>query len=164
MAEVQAWPQLRILARRAPSTAASRSASSKTTNGALPPSSIDPRNTLSAARAMSPPPTSVEPVNVGLRRRGSSISGAVTALEAELTMTFTTPGGRPARSRTSAIAMVESGVCRDDLTTSVQPAASAGAMARAAITSGKFQGVITRQGPTGWRITSTRPPPSGLGP
>ena len=41
LAAVQASPPLRILARIAPSTAASTSASSNTTNGALPPSSID---------------------------------------------------------------------------------------------------------------------------
>jgi hypothetical protein len=40
-AAVQAWPMLRNFAAIAPSTALSRSASSKTTNGALPPSSID---------------------------------------------------------------------------------------------------------------------------
>ena len=49
LAAVQASPMLRILAIIAPSTAASRSASSNTRNGALPPSSIDVRRTLSAA-------------------------------------------------------------------------------------------------------------------
>ena len=43
LAAVQAWPMLRILASIAPFTAASRSASSKTRNGALPPSSIEVR-------------------------------------------------------------------------------------------------------------------------
>jgi hypothetical protein len=40
---------LRIFASSAPSTAASRSASSKTKNGALPPSSIDTLSTWSEA-------------------------------------------------------------------------------------------------------------------
>ena len=39
-AAVQAWPMLRNFAIIAPSTALSRSASSKMTNGALPPSSM----------------------------------------------------------------------------------------------------------------------------
>ena len=46
LAEVQASPMLRILAIIAPSTAASRSASSKIRNGALPPSSIETLSTL----------------------------------------------------------------------------------------------------------------------
>ena len=46
---VQAWPMLRNFAIIAPFTAASRSASSNTTNGALPPSSIEVRSTRSAA-------------------------------------------------------------------------------------------------------------------
>ncbi|SKT98156.1 Uncharacterised protein [Mycobacteroides abscessus subsp. abscessus] len=48
LAAVHASPILRILAAIAPSTAASTSASSNTTNGALPPSSIEERNTLVA--------------------------------------------------------------------------------------------------------------------
>ena len=44
LAAVHASPMLRIFASIAPSTAASRSASSKTRNGALPPSSIDMRS------------------------------------------------------------------------------------------------------------------------
>ena len=52
-----------------PATAASRSASSKTMNGALPPSSIDRRSRLSEACAMRLRPTSVEPVKDSLRRR-----------------------------------------------------------------------------------------------
>ncbi|SKV26755.1 Uncharacterised protein [Mycobacteroides abscessus subsp. abscessus] len=39
MAAVQSWPELMIAPATAPAIAASRSASSKTTNGALPPSS-----------------------------------------------------------------------------------------------------------------------------
>ena len=74
---VHASPMLRILAIIAPSTAASRSASSKTRNGALPPSSIETRRTCSAACAISFCPTSVEPVKDSLRVRGSSISGSI---------------------------------------------------------------------------------------
>ena len=48
-AAVQASPMLRNFASIAPSTAASRSASSNDENGALPPSSIEVRSTLSAA-------------------------------------------------------------------------------------------------------------------
>ena len=51
LAAVHASPPLRIFAAIAPSTAASRSASSNTTNGALPPSSIDVRSTRVSAPA-----------------------------------------------------------------------------------------------------------------
>ena len=61
LAEVQASPMLRILASIAPSTASSRSASSKTRNGALPPSSIDTRSSWSEAWATSFLPTAGGP-------------------------------------------------------------------------------------------------------
>ena len=78
LAAVQASPPLRILARIAPSTAASTSASSNTMNGALPPSSIDCRSSASDACLASAFPTPVEPVKVSLRSRPSSISAVVT--------------------------------------------------------------------------------------
>src|SRR5262249_48376510 len=53
-------PMLRNLASIAASTAASRFASSNTTNGALPPSSMDVFNTLTAAFFSSSTPTGVE--------------------------------------------------------------------------------------------------------
>ena len=43
LAQTQVWPALRNLQIMAPATAASRSASSNTMKGALPPSSIDSR-------------------------------------------------------------------------------------------------------------------------
>ena len=43
----------------------------------------------------------------------------------------------------------------------VQPAATAGAILRVAIASGKFHGVISRHGPTGFLVTSSRDFPSG---
>ena len=49
------------------------------------------------------------------------------------------------------------------LITTVQPAASAGAILRVAIASGKFHGVIRKHGPTGCCDTIMRPVPSGFG-
>ena len=43
----------------------------------------------------------------------------------------------------------------------MQPAATAGAILRVAIASGKFHGVISRHGPTGWCIVSRRAVPLG---
>jgi hypothetical protein len=159
LAAVQASPTFRILAIIAPSIAASRSASSKTRNGALPPSSIDTLSTLSAAWAISVRPTSVEPVNESLRRRGSAMIGFATELDDELVMMLRTPPGRPASSSSCARANAESGVCCGGFQTMVHPAAIAGPSLRVPIAIGKFQGVMKNEGPTGWRMTRTRLPP-----
>ena len=141
-AAVQAWPMLRNLASTAPSTALSRSASSNTTNGALPPSSIDVRSTPGAARANSFCPTSVEPVKDNFRSRGSAMIASDTGPDAVVVTTFTTPAGTPASASSDTKRFVVSGVSDAGFTTTVQPAASAGATLRVAMASGKFHGVI----------------------
>ena len=161
LAAVQASPMLRSLASIAPATAASRSASSKTTNGALPPSSIEVRRTVSDASASSRRPTSVDPVKESFRSRESLISGPVVAPAVEVGMTFRTPAGSPASCITAANSCEVSGVRLADFRTMVQPAATAGAILRVAMASGKFHGVISRHGPTGFLVTSSRDLPSG---
>jgi uncharacterized protein (UPF0210 family) len=69
----------------------------------------------------------------------------------------------PASCASSASASAVSGVCSAGLTTTVQPAASAGATLRVIIASGKFHGVIAAQTPTGWRMVSKRRSLAGLG-
>ena len=133
---------LRILAITAPSTAASTSASPKTRNGALPPSSIDTRRTLWADCSISFRPTSVEPVKDSLRSRGSPMIGFETSEDLLEVTTLSTPAGSPASSRIWASASIDSGVCWAGLTTIVQPAATAGPILRVPIAIGKFQGVI----------------------
>ena len=160
LAAVQASPMLRILAIIAPSTASSTSASSKTTNGALPPSSIETRRIWSAACAISVRPTSVEPVNDSLRVRGSRIRGSITAPDERAVTTLSTPAGSPTCSRMRASMSIDSGVSLAGLTTIVQPAAIAGPILRVPIASGKFHGVISTQGPTGCLNVSSRPPPA----
>ena len=142
LAAVQASPPLRILARIAPSTAASTSASSKTTNGALPPNSIDVRNRASDACLTNALPTPVEPVKVSLRSRPSSISAVVTSRGWLVGSTDSTPLGRPASSISLASMSIVSGVSCAGLTIIVQPAAIAGPILRVPIASGKFHGVI----------------------
>jgi hypothetical protein len=158
LAATQVCPALRILAATAPSTAASRSASSNTRKGALPPSSIEVRSTPCAAWPSSTRPTSVEPVKDSLRSRGSAITGAVSRPEEEVGTTLSTPVGRSrasSSSRTSSAKnAVVSGVRLAGLITTGQPAASAGATLRVIIAIGKFHGVISSAGPTGARSTS----------
>ena len=142
LAAVHASPMLRILAITAPSTAASTSASGNTMNGALPPSSIDVRSSPSADCSTSLRPTSVEPVNVSLRSRGSLMIGLETSEEELEVMTLSTPAGSPASSKILASASIDSGVCWAGLMTIVQPAATAGPILRVPIAAGKFHGVI----------------------
>ena len=71
---MQVWPELRNLQRSAPATASSRSASSKTMNGALPPSSSETFFTWRAHCAISSFPTAVEPVKPSLRTVGFEVS------------------------------------------------------------------------------------------
>ena len=160
-AAVQASPMLRILASIAPSTAASRSASGKTRNGALPPSSIETRSRWSADCSTSRRPTAVEPVKVSLRSRGSRISGSITSPVLMVVTTLSTPSGRPASPSRCGQRHIDSGVCAAGLTTIVQPAATAGPILRVPIASGKFHGVIISAGPTGCFIVISRVAPSG---
>ena len=54
-----------------------------------------------------------------------------------------------------------SGVSAAGLSTTVQPAASAGAILRVAMAAGKFHGVTSAATPTGWWVTIVRVPPAG---
>jgi len=162
LAATQDSPLLRIFAVTAPATAASRSASSNTRNGAFPPSSIDSRSRLGADSSINVRPTGVEPVNETLRSRGSDISGLVTADAERLVTTFSTPGGSPAPASSSVSRSMDSGVSFAGLTIIVQPAATAGPILRVPMASGKFHGVISRQGPTGCCMVSNRSVLDGL--
>ena len=158
---MQASPPLRILAAIAPSTAAGTSASSKTRNGALPPSSIEHETTLSDASDSSSRPTSVDPVKESLRTRGSDTIARTTSRERRVVRTFTTPSGTPACSSIEQISSVVSGVSAAGLMTQVQPAASAGPILRVAIAAGKFHGVTSTETPIGWWSTKMRCAPLG---
>ena len=98
---------------------------------------------------MSLRPTAVDPVKLSFRSRGSAMIGPATAAEVDVVTTLTTPAGTPASSSSCTKKSVVSGVSSAGFTTTVQPAASAGAILRVAIASGKFHGVISRHGPTG---------------
>ena len=153
---------LRIFAAIAPATASSRSASSKTMKGALPPSSIDVRSTRSAACSSRTLPTLVEPVNDSLRARPERIIGSITSPACVVGTALTAPAGTPTSCRISMRASIDSGVWWAGLMTLVQPAARAGATLRVPIAIGKFHGVMSSEGPTGCRITRKRAFPSGL--
>ncbi len=152
---------LRILAIIAPSMAASMSASSNTMNGALPPSSIAGLTTLSAASCSSLRPTSVEPVKETTRTRGSCSIALTTLPDERDGITLTQPAGTPASSRIGISASMVSGVSEAGLSTTVQPAASAGPILRVAIAAGKFHGVTSTATPAGLCCTRMRAPDAG---
>ena len=76
---------------------------------------------------------------MSLRTSGLAVSSPPISGPAPVT-TLNTPGGRPARAASSASASAENGVSSAGLTTTVQPAASAGPILRAIIADGKVPG------------------------
>mmetsp|Transcript_7288 Transcript_7288/g.18992 ORF Transcript_7288/g.18992 Transcript_7288/m.18992 type:complete len:221 (+) Transcript_7288:824-1486(+) len=153
-----ACPAFRIFDAASARAATSRSASSKTTKGALPPSSSATFLIVGAHCTSSLRPTAVEPVNETRRTRGSSHIAAPTSGEfaREQEMTEKTPGGIPASIASSSSARADKGVLSAGLTKIVHPAASAGATLRRIIAFGKFQGVIAATTPMGCFNTSRR--------
>ena len=94
-------------------------------------------------------PTSVEPVNATLSMPGwFTIAAPVSPAPVRM---FTTPGGRSASRMISASFSAVRGVVSAGLRTTVLPVASAGASFHAAISSGKFHGMIWPHTPTGSR-------------
>src|ERR1700751_5692591 len=108
--------------KRAPSTAASQSASAKNMLGDLPPSSSVTRFKVSAALLTMIFPTAALPVNAILSTPGCATSAAPAVSTNPLTI-FTTPGGKPTSSNQFATPNAVSGVCSAGFSTHVQPAA-----------------------------------------
>src|SRR5690606_3508467 len=100
-------------------------------------------------------PTSVEPVNVTLRTSGFSIISPTICEDDPVTM-LTTPFGKPASLTSSINLSAVKGLSREGLTTTVQPAASAGALLRVIMASVQFHGVIAPTTPTGFFHTCIR--------
>ncbi|MCY1439393.1 hypothetical protein D9M71_556270 [compost metagenome] len=162
LAQTQVWPALRNLLCMTPAMARSRSASSKTMNGALPPSSRLTPLTVSAHWLISSCPIRVEPVNDSLRTSGLAVISPPTPAGSPV-RTLNTPAGMPARSASTASARADSGVSSDGLTTMVQPAARAGAHLRVIMALGKFHGVMAATTPTGCLSTRMRRSTVGAG-
>ncbi len=118
--------------------------------GALPPSSSvsffssRPVRVESACRLLS------MPVKAILSTSGWDTSAA--PVPPAPVMMFTTPCGKSASWMISASINAVSGVVSAGFSTTVFPAASAGAIFHAAISSGKFQGMICPATPSGARL------------
>src|SRR6267142_1243603 len=148
LAQTQVCPMLRNLDAIAPFTAASRSASSKTIKGALPPSYNDSFFTVEAHCRINCLPTSVEPVKENFRTSGFSVSSFPTREDLVDGTTWNTPLGIPARWASSPSASADNGVSCAGLITIGQPAARAGPTLRVIMALGKFHGVIAATTPT----------------
>ena len=116
-----------------PPAAAAGSASSKTITGALPPSSRCTRFRSDAAACATSIPARTLPVIDTIRGTGSATSMRPVSRSPQ--MTLQTPGGRNS-AISSAMSTVVTGVVSDGLSTTVLPAAMAGAHFQTAIISG----------------------------
>src|SRR5260221_10509747 len=141
LAQTQFWPAWRYLEARAPLIGASRSASSKPMNGALPPSSIEVFFPVAAHCAIKSLPISVEPVKVTLRTTGLPVISPPISFALPVTQ-LKTPFGTPARSASSHRASAENGVCEAGFSTIVQPEARAGPALRGIIAAGEIPGGV----------------------
>src|SRR5215216_2558040 len=93
-------------------------------------------------------PIPVDPVKVIPPTRGSPTSTSPTTAPGPV-IRLTTPRGAPARSSSSIRYPADHGVSDDGLKTTVLPNASAGAILRTGVTTGKFQGQIAATTPSG---------------
>jgi hypothetical protein len=107
-------------------TAFSRSASSRITFGDLPPSSIATGFTVAAASSLTRRPARVEPVKETMSTSRCPTIASPTTGPIPVTR-LKTPAGRPTASITSASWKAFRGVTSLGFSTTVQPAARAGA-------------------------------------
>ena len=91
-------------------------------------------------------------MNESWRTSGAAVNTSPIAAGSPQTR-FTTPGGKPASWKISNSSTAESGVCSAGLSTTVLPAATAGASLRVIIELGKFHGVMQATTPRGRRRT-----------
>ncbi len=158
--DMQIWPWFMKAPKAAAFTASSRSASSSTMNGALPPSSNNTGFSCSAHSLAMMRPTWVDPVKFTRRTAGCSIRAPTTAAASSgaLVTTLTTPGGKPAAFRAWPIRWWVRGQVSDAFSTTVLPQASGRARARTPRITGAFQGAIPTTTPTGWRTAMAMQP------
>ena len=150
-AAVQRWPLVPNADQMTESRARSRSASSQTTIGFLPPSSRLTRLRVSAARRLISTPVSVWPVKLMTLTSGWPTIAFPTSPPEPVT-TFTTPSGRPPSTRSSTKRTRQAGVSDAGLMTAVLPQMSAGNSFQAGMAIGKFHGVMMPTTPIGRRM------------
>src|SRR5713226_3094759 len=133
------------------SSARSRSASSNTITGFLPPSSKCTRFSVGAPCAMIADPVELSPTKPIALMAGCSVSALPASSPMPCTV-LSTPSGTPACFTSLASRSAVTGDHSAGLWTTVQPAASAGAIFQVESIKGVFHGVITPTGPIGTRV------------
>ena len=123
---LQVWPELRKHFATPSVTASSRSASSRITFGDLPPSSSATGFGACAASSDTRRPARVEPVKETMSVSGCETIASPTTGPVPVTR-LKTPCGSPTSSTTSASTKALRGTTSLGFSTTVQPAASAGA-------------------------------------
>ncbi len=131
-----------------PPSAFSKSASSNTMCGDLPPSSSPAGISRAPATAAIARPVSVPPVNDTIRTPGCATSAAPTSSPWPGS-TVSRPSGRPASAQIRASSSASIGVSSEGLRITALPAASAGAAFCASAMIGEFHGVIAATTPKG---------------
>jgi len=166
----QPWPATVAVPNAAVAAARPKSTTSSSTIEAdLPPSSRNTLVTLADAAAITRRPVAVEPVKLTMSTRGSPVSSSPMAGSLDVT-TLNTPAGMSVCSATNRPrARPHHGVSGAGFSTTVQPAASAGATLARLIWWGTFHGVMAATTPMGLRSVqrSAGPPrvsatPSGV--
>ena len=118
--------------------------------GDLPPSSKVTGMMFSEAYCMMSRPVTVSPVKAIFWMRGLLARGLPASTPKPLT-TLSTPGGKRSAISSRSTRMA-AGVCSAGLSTTQLPAAKAGATFQAAMSRGKFQGMIWPTTPSGsWK-------------
>ena len=158
--DMQICPEFMNAPKLAASAAASRSASGRTTSGALPPSSSRQRLKCSAHLIPMILPTFEEPVKFTRRTAGWAISASTTsgASSGAWMIRFTAPAGSPASTSARTIAAWVRGHCSEAFSTTVLPYASGVATARVPRITGAFHGAIPTTTPAGWRTPMASEP------
>jgi len=151
----QACPVFMIPENTIIGTAAARSTSSRMMAADFPPSSRVHGLSISAARLPISLPTPELPVKVN--RSTSRLDVNACPVSIPPGTTDRTPSGRPASAKTSAKAFAVNGVSAAGLSTTVQPASSAGPSLLIARKSGTFHATIAPTTPMGSRCTIVWP-------
>ena len=146
----QRCPALLNADRMAHLSAASRSASSATTKGFLPPSSSDTRASRAPAICAIRRPTAVEPVKLMTATSGCATSGSPASRPSPCT-TLSAPAGSPASCAMAANSQAVSGVSSAALSTAALPQTSAGNTFQATFAIGVLAAMISPATPIGWR-------------
>ena len=139
------------------STEMSRSASSRTTAGFLPPSSSCVRVRDLATLCCILFPVSVDPVNEIASTMGFVIISSPT-VEPPPVIRFRTPRGRPASIKRSTNAFPALGVKLAGFMTTVLPLINAGVHFRPGTLKGKFHGQMIETAPNGRRMAYAKTP------